>query len=396
MRAAWAVLAALLLVGSWSLAAVAASPDDEARAEELVKQGLELARAKKFREALKPFEEANRLLPHPEIQHNIARAYEELGEYRAAYQWFSRALKQDYVYATEGREHLAKIEQELRRTHARVTVRAVPTNAKVVLRMSDGAEETYLSTPFQTWAPAGATTLVVTNPDFEKAEVEVELAPGEERDIPVELKVIPKMGFLRIQASVPGASIYVDEVLVGTAPMESIAHPAGLVQVKVKARGYKPDVQSVVVKENEVASVTALLESDGSEIPVVDDDPGVPNWLGPTLIGVGAVALVTAIVFHAQAFSTNDEANQVPLPAPGQDPNPDDEKRYNDLFNEAKDYQTYAQISYVAAGAFVVGGVLCIVLDEDGPEESAGSGVSFTPQLVATPDTVGAGALLRF
>ena len=108
------------------------------------------------------------------------------------------------------------------------------------------------------------------------------------------------------------------------------------------------------------------------------------------------LTIPSAILLVLTAAACEPLAPGGPGSDPGQDPNPDDEKRYNDLFNEAKDYQTYAQISYVAAGAFVVGGVLCIVLDEDGPEESAGSGISFTPQLVATPDTVGAGALLRF
>lgn len=395
MRAAWALLAALLLVGPWTLPAAAASSDGEARAEALVKRGLELARAHKFREAIAPFEEANRLYPHPEIQHNLARAYEELGEYRAAYQWFIRALKQDYTYAQEGRDHLAKIEKELRQTHARITVRTIPTDAKIVLRMSDGVEETYLSTPFLTWAPAGATKLTVSNPDFERAEVEVELEAGEDRVIPIELKLIPKKGFLRVQASVPGANVYVDEVLIGTTPMDSFAHTVGVVQVKVTAPGYKPDVQSIVIKENEVAVVTSLLEVDLAN-PVVDDDPGVPDWLGPTLIGVGAAALVVAIVFHVKAFDLNSDANKIPLPAPGQEPNLEDERRYDALFNEAKDDQTIAQIGYAAAGAFVLGGVLCLVLDEDAPATGASSGVAFRPQLFATPDTVGAGATLRF
>jgi len=71
-----------------SAAAVQAAGVREAR--EHFKAASEHYRAGRFREALRGFELAERLLPSPELSFNIARAHEQLGEIEAAIEHYER------------------------------------------------------------------------------------------------------------------------------------------------------------------------------------------------------------------------------------------------------------------------------------------------------------------
>jgi tetratricopeptide (TPR) repeat protein len=77
-----AALAAWLALGPNAAAAVTAQ--DTARARELGQEAAELFRAGQYEAALEKFTEANRLVPHPNLDVNIGRAYEKLEQFDQA------------------------------------------------------------------------------------------------------------------------------------------------------------------------------------------------------------------------------------------------------------------------------------------------------------------------
>ena len=398
--------------------ALAAAPDgDRQRAEALVAEGLSYARAAKqlqqkgaagFRDeygkAIAKFEEANRLYPHPEIQHNLARAHEELGQLKVAFEWYSQALKQDYTYASDGRTRLAKIEQQLRKSHALLTVRTTPSDTNVRLVFSDGTEETHVSTPFQTWALAGTLKIVASNPEFKTGNKDYELKAGEDRQVNLVLETLPRQGFLEVNANVPGAKVFLSEVLIGTLPMQSVTYPAGIYELKVTAKGYLDHKEQLVIVKDQLAAVTVALLPDGKPDDgkdggggkVADGGGGPPTWIGVTLIGLGVGTAILGGVLHAKAFDYNDQANGIKISDP---PIQADEDRYDRLFGKAKDNQTYAWVSYGVGAALIGTGIALLVIggdDEATPASSGGVPPRFVPSVQAGPGYVGAGGTLTF
>ncbi|PKN59499.1 MAG: hypothetical protein CVU56_00270 [Deltaproteobacteria bacterium HGW-Deltaproteobacteria-14] len=397
--------------------ALAAAPDrDRQRAEALVAEGLSYARAAKalqqkgtagfraeYGKAIAKFEEANRLYPHPEIQHNLARAHEELGHLKVAFEWYSQALKQDYTYASDGRARLGKIEQQLRESHAMLTVRTTPSDTNVRLVFSDGTEETHVSTPFQTWALAGTLKIVASNPEFKTGNKDYELKAGEDRQVNLVLETLPRQGFLEVNANVPGAKVFLSEVLIGTLPMQSVTYPAGIYELKVTAKGYLDHKEQLVIVKDQLAAVTVALlpdgePDDGGEVGGgrVTRDDGPPTWIGVTLIGLGVGTAILGGVFHGKAFDFNDQANKIPISDPR---NEIDDARYDSLFGKAKDNQTYAWVSY-GVGAVLVGtGIALLAIggdDEAPPASSVAVPPRFVPSVQAGPGYLGAGGTLTF
>lgn len=401
-----ALMLATLFAALAPAATYAAEPrDDRAQAEALHKQGLDLARSGDYKGAIERFRAALNLYPFAVTKHTLGRAYEELGELKVAWEWFRQALQEDYEYAADGRERLSRLDAALRRDHAFLTVRTTPSKVTVVLTLPDGSEETHVSTPFEAWVPAGRVKVVGTNPDFQIGQRDLELVAGEDRTIDLVLQPLLKQGFLMVNGNVPGASIYLGDTLIGKLPMSAaVAHPAGPYEVRVTRTGYAPFRENVVIRADEVTTVSVTLQSLTTE-PVAGDPKdaagdggGVPSWVGATLIGVGAASVVAGVVFHVRAFDLADEANAIP-----DDGDPANDRAFDAKWSEAKDNQTYAWIGYGAAIALVGTGTLLLVLapEEDGPggppaRDDDDLGFTVIPHVSAVPGYVGGGATLRF
>jgi len=181
--------------------------------------------------------------------------------------------------------------------------------------------------------------------------------------------------------------------------MQSVTYPAGIYELKVTAKGYKTHKEQVVVTKDQLTAVTVALVADGS---IGDETPppgggGPPTWIGATLVGLGAGAVIVGVVFHAKAFDLNDQANKIPVSDPRVKA---DDDEYDRLFGQAKDNQTYAFISYGAAAVLVGTGIALLVAggDDGAPADGAASNLAprFVPSLQAGPGFVGAGGTISF
>lgn len=381
------VLFLFVAPGALDAPALAQPETHRAAAEKLVQEGLSLARTKKFEEAVKKFEEAFKLYPHPEIQHNLARAHEELGQLKRAYDYFSAALQQDYTFAADGRQRLSRIETELRKTHARLTVRSTPSQVKVLVTFRDGDEETHTSTPFATWAPAGSTRLVGSNPNFKTTELTVDLTAGEEREVALVLAPIPRQGFLQISVNVAGATISLAGTPIGKSPLSGLVHDAGIFDLEVRKLGYKPHRESVTVTVDQVAAVNVVLALDETA-PV--DTPSSLAPLGWTLIATGVAAGgAAAYLQFGQALPLERDANAL-------DPDPINDAEYDRLIGKAKDFQTAALVSAIVGGVLATGGVIILATDSPSPAAESARGPLFIPTLSWSPGNAFVGGQLRF
>lgn len=371
---ATSLLVALLLsvIGFASLAGTAhATPEeDRARAEKLIQEGLTLARNKQFRDAIPKFEAALKLYPHPETKHNLGRAHEELGELKKAHEYFTSALKEEYTFAADGRQRLMRIEAELRKSYARVTVRTTPSQVTCVLTFPSGEDETHVSTPFQSWVPAGRTKLVGTNPNFKTGEQTLDLAAGEDREVSLVLIPLPKQGFLQVSVNQPGATVTVSGRLAGKSPLAGLAWEVGAYELEVKLRGYQTHREQLVINEDSVTSVNVSLQPEVAG----GTDSGVEPWVGWTLIGSGAVlAGVALYVEYGLGFPAQEKAD--PLP-----PGPE----YDAAHQKAINYETAAIITGIVAGGLAATGVYLLVFEA--PPEDAANGPRFVPNVAFTPD----------
>ncbi|MCC6622824.1 MAG: PEGA domain-containing protein [Deltaproteobacteria bacterium] len=388
-------IVAILAVTATRAPSWAGPEEDRKQATKLYQEGVALARDhKKYREAIVKLEQSLKLLPHPDTQHSLARAHEELGELETAYDYFTQALKQDYVFAADGRAGLARIETKLRTTHARLTVRTTPSQVTVVLRFPDGREQRFVQAPFATWAPAGQTRITGTNPSFKTRDETIELAAGEDRELALVLQPLPKQGFLQISVNIAGATITMAGQPIGKSPLPSLPYEAGVYQLEVRAKGHVPHVQEVIIVQDEVASINVSLEPDKAADPDPDDEAGgVPSWVGWTLIGAGAAAGgVAAYLQFGKAVPTQNEANDLPVPPVG---TPDTE--YDRLHDKAVDYQTAAIVTGIVGLALAgTGAVLLLTDGGDEPEREGARAPTFVPTFALTPTGGAIGGTFRF
>lgn len=368
----------VLALLSATQAAHAGPAEDQVAAEKLVQGGLVDARAGRFRDAIAKFEAAYKLYPRPEIQHNLARAHEELKEYKQAYAYFSKACEQDYPFAEDGRKRLAAISDLLRKTHAPLTVKVTPSQVNVHLRFADGTQETHTSTPIQTWAPAGKVEIAASNPRFEPRTERRELAAGIAVTVDLVLAPILQRGFIAINVSEPGARVSISGVEVGRSPLPALPLTAGTHLLEVSLPGFATRTETVVVTPDQVTTVSVILREDASAGPRAE----VP-WLGWTLTGTGAAFGITALVLQfGKALPLERSAR-----TREEDPDPTE---YNRLVDRAYKYETAAIITGAAGLVMTASGVLLVLSHEDEPASA------WAPTFSITPAGAHVGGVLRF
>ncbi len=373
-----------------------AGPEDDRRAaERLSDEGIALAKQKKFRAAVEKFEAALKLYPHPVIMHNLGRAYEELKDKRRAYEYFSRALQQDYPFATDGRTRLNRLTAELSTTHARLLVRVTPSQSKTVVTMADGQIETFVTAPFSTWVKAGETQISITNPEFKGTQETRTFKAGEEKELQYILTPLPKLGFLRISVNVPGAWVSLSGRAIGRTPLETQTIEAGAYQLEISADGYDPWLEPVTIEKDAVRELSiTLLPRDGVPKPIPTATSGTPSWVGWTLIGSGvALAGGGAGVF----MLAKDEADALGRKYAIVEGTPDnDEQAYLDAFDrKVVPLNALSTSLFIGGGALVVTGAVLLLVDPEEPLPAA-TNSAFVPSFGVGADHVHVGGTWRF
>ncbi len=141
------------------------------------------------------------------------------------------------------------------------------------------------------WFLRQAPEPVVATPSSEEAPPPAaERAPEEEEPEPAPREGdIPALGSISVSASIDGASVYLDDELLGEAPVTREDIPAGRHRVRVESAGREPFETEVRVRAGARAEVEANLVLLAPSLRVESDVPGATVFLDRNYIGTTPV-----------------------------------------------------------------------------------------------------------
>jgi hypothetical protein len=100
---------------------------------------------------------------------------------------------------------------------------------------------------------------------------------------------VPAPGSVAISSSVEGASVYLDDELLGEAPVTREDVPAGRHRVRVESPGHEPFVKDVRIRAGSRTEVATTLTPLASSLRVESDVPGATVFLDRNYVGTTPV-----------------------------------------------------------------------------------------------------------
>ena len=260
-----------LLLGVLFLAPKPARADDLADQAELeFSLGAEAYQRSEYKLALEHFLSSNRLVPNKNVLFNIARSYEQLKSYPAAFRYYSLALENesDREAKTRISAALSQIKQYV--MVLRITTR--PAGATLYIDRKDlGARG---SSPQALGLAPHAYKLIAEYPGYEPATVDVPAAAaGRERSVDLELKpILGEVSFI----GDGGTRVNIDGEQDATACIvpctRSLA--AGTHVANFGHEGFHAGQQTFTVRPNEREQLLVRLEPQLGSALISSDEPG--------------------------------------------------------------------------------------------------------------------------
>ncbi len=238
MRAAITITitASLALVALSATPAVAQDARDEAR--DRFARGLRLYEEGRDEAALAELEEAYRLSPAWQVLYNIGRVHARLGRAVEAADAFERYLRDGGGDVPADRR--AEVEGRREEQRARIARVTIETNAPRAVIMLDGADfaRAPLDAPLR--IAAGMHTIGARAEGYGPVTERVRLAGGVDRHLRLELpREVEERARLRIRASAPDVTVFIDGEEVGRTPMDDdVALAPGEHVVEGRRAGY--------------------------------------------------------------------------------------------------------------------------------------------------------------
>lgn len=145
-----------------------------------------------------------------------------------------------------------------------------------------------------------------------------------------ELRLNPAYGWLSvIGGSLEGGAVYVDNKLVGTAPIKEFKLSSGEHQIRIIKELYKPYIETVTIRDNQTTNCTPSLAADfanvyitapeGADIWINGNQKGSGSWSGKLAAGVYLFEARKAgykSSSMSQTISTSSATQNYTLPAP--------------------------------------------------------------------------------
>lgn len=253
-----------------------AQPTDEARAAAgaAFKRAVAAEKRQDWRTAIREYQAAYDLSPHPDVLYNIAAVHERLGEARAAAGFYQRYL--DGSPAAPDRAKVIGKLAELRARPAEVQLTSDPAGASVTI---DGQPRG--QTPLAVTLDGGSHQVTLQAGPARRAMV-IAVEYGERQD--VALTLVAGQGTLVIDSNAPRATVAIDGQPVGTTPWRGTVG-AGTHTLVVTAPGYTTTERSVEVPADGTAQIQAAL---GRPVGWVEPAPA-RRATTPVMLDVGSL-----------------------------------------------------------------------------------------------------------
>lgn len=220
------------------------------------------------------------------------------------------------------------IKEEVRQQY--LAFKVTPINA--TLEVNDDIWEVDADGNAQDYVPFGTYSWRVQAPNYHPDAGNVTVNdPNNTQFVTVELR--PNFGWIEVddEGALEGASVYVDNALIGKAPCKSDALKSGQHTVRIVKKMYATHSETVTVSDNETTRLTPSLDADFAEVTLeVDADAeiwvnnelkGIRTWTGP--LGSGTYKMECKQANHETSLTTKEitaamsgETITLPLPVP--------------------------------------------------------------------------------
>lgn len=265
------------------------------------RQGVKLYQDANYAGALAEFEAAYAAKPGPGSLQNIALCHKALYRYGEAAEALTRLLDVHGAELSENERTAAELARdELEALVGSVRIQVTPVEARIDL---DGKTLLPSERAQSLRVNVGEHTIVAEAPGYARVTRTVRVASGQ-RDVPVDIALVPTAGFIQVRASDPAAAIAIDgrPLALGRYSGPVSADEDHFVQVY--RQGFEPFEQRVRVKLGQTLVVDGKLgaarKDEVASTPSPDELPPPP---GPARAkGWYAVAALGLYGTSAEAF----------------------------------------------------------------------------------------------
>lgn len=248
------------LASLWGVAWAQQTPqpglDLAEEADVAFERGVQHMQEREYLDALTQLLKSNRLAPNKNVLYNIAGAYEALGRYEQAYQYYA-----EYVLAEQDPRGLADGQRGLDRLAPRVAlveVRSDPPGSAIYIDRRDLGERG--RTPRTFALPPGRHKIMVESEGFLGSEVEVEVEVGRlARPEPLPLE--RRLGSVRVFGEPAGAEIRLEgsQEVLGVVP-STFEVPIGERVLEITHPGYATRIVQIDVEHDALSQLDGTLE----------------------------------------------------------------------------------------------------------------------------------------
>ncbi|MCA9587251.1 MAG: PEGA domain-containing protein [Myxococcales bacterium] len=260
LRALTLAVAVCCIAAPSRVAHAAPSAAQSAEAAKLKKQADDLFDQHRYADALALYVKAFQVSGDPALVYNQGRALEAIGDYPEA------LAKLEEFVSTAPPELLEKVPgierqmDDLKKRIAIVVVRSSVRGARVLIRDKNVGE---VNGALRVLTRAGKATIEVVADGHEPFRAELDLRPGRETAVDATPEVRKNTATLSVRSAPVSASVVVDGVAVGRAPLKTMIDP-GPHRVKVSASGYEDESVDISVRAGEHRNVAVDLHKSSS------------------------------------------------------------------------------------------------------------------------------------
>jgi len=204
------------------------------------------------------YEKAYQALPNPDYLFRALTVYQKGSNWDGAARVCTTLLQRPLRPALQAQAErgLKDAVAQLDGDRTRLAVNVTPPGARVTVN----GEEIPYGTPAIAWLPPGTHEVRVEHPGHDTVQQSVTTNLLNPTSIDVVLQSNTEgMGELRVMANVGGASVYVEDTLVGEAPVRGVLRAAGTYEMRVIRDGFDPWQRTVEVVPNRPTEINAML-----------------------------------------------------------------------------------------------------------------------------------------
>lgn len=267
------------------------SEQDAARARALphFQEGLRLAEAQQWAEALVEFNQARGEFASNNILFNVGYCQRALGQYVEALATLRQFLSSNESATNPRRDEAASIVTELDARVGRVRIRVrEDLRASVELAIDGRATRIEPGGTLDVPVNPGSHTVQARHPGFVALFEDRAVRPGESVTIDVSLRRLPTQ--LSLRANVSGASVLLDGARVGAVPFDTEVEPGRRV-LEVRSPGYITHRSTLNLVTGTPARITVELQREPVSV--------ARRWWFWTAIAAGVVGTATVAAFVA-------------------------------------------------------------------------------------------------